>query len=78
MITADMVKEDATVIDMGMNVTSNGKIIGDVDFDAVKEKAAYITPVPGGAGPVTIAMLMHNTVLAAKMQSKIKKDAPYY
>ena len=71
MITADMIKNGAIVIDMGMNVTSNGKIVGDVDFDAVKEKAAYITPVPGGIGPVTIAMILHNTLLAVKMQNRL-------
>ena len=67
MITGDMVKEGATVIDVGINVNEQGKIVGDVDFDAAKERAAYITPVPGGAGPMTIAMLMYNTVQAAKM-----------
>lgn len=71
MVSADMVKNGATVIDLGMNVSSDGKIAGDVDFDIVKEKAAYITPVPGGTGPVTVAMLLHNTVLATKMQNKI-------
>ncbi|MGD1075114.1 MAG: bifunctional methylenetetrahydrofolate dehydrogenase/methenyltetrahydrofolate cyclohydrolase FolD [Thermodesulfovibrionales bacterium] len=70
-ITGDMVKEGAAVIDIGINVTSEGKIVGDVDFDAAKERAAYITPVPGGAGPMTIAMLMYNTVLAAKMRAGI-------
>lgn len=70
-ITVNMIKKGATVIDMGMNMTSSGKVVGDVDFDTVRKKAAYVTPVPGGIGPVTIAMLMHNTVLAAKMQSKI-------
>jgi methylenetetrahydrofolate dehydrogenase (NADP+)/methenyltetrahydrofolate cyclohydrolase len=69
MITGDMVKEGAAVIDIGINVTPEGKIVGDVDFDAAKERAGYITPVPGGAGPMTIAMLMYNTVLAAKMQA---------
>jgi methylenetetrahydrofolate dehydrogenase (NADP+)/methenyltetrahydrofolate cyclohydrolase len=67
MITGDMVKEGAAVIDIGINVTPEGKLVGDVDFDAAKERASYITPVPGGAGPMTIAMLMYNTVLAAKM-----------
>lgn len=67
MITGDMVKEGAAVIDIGINVTPEGKLVGDVDFEAAKEKASYITPVPGGAGPMTIAMLMYNTVLAAKM-----------
>ncbi len=69
MITGDMVKEGAAVIDIGINVTPEGKLVGDVDFDAAKEKASYITPVPGGAGPMTIAMLMYNTVLAAKMSA---------
>lgn len=71
-ITGDMVKNDAAVIDIGINVTPEGKIVGDVDYDAVKEKAGWITPVPGGAGPMTIAMLMYNTVQAAKMQAGIK------
>lgn len=65
LITADMVKEGAIVIDIGINKV-DGEITGDVDFDAVKEKASYITPVPGGAGPMTIAMLMKNTVEARK------------
>lgn len=64
-ITADMVKEGAVVIDVGMNRDENGKLCGDVDFDAVKEKCSYITPVPGGVGPMTITMLMYNTYLAA-------------
>ena len=65
LITADMVKEGAIVIDIGINKV-DGEITGDVDFEAVKEKASYITPVPGGAGPMTIAMLMKNTVEARK------------
>ena len=60
-VTADMVKEGAVVIDVGMNRNASGKLCGDVDFDAVKEKASYITPVPGGVGPMTITMLMYNT-----------------
>lgn len=68
LIKADMVKEGAAVIDVGNNWDENGKICGDVDFEAVKEKAAYITPVPGGVGPMTIAMLMDNTVAAAERQ----------
>jgi len=64
-ITADMVKDGATVIDVGMNRDENGKLCGDVDFDNVKEKCAYITPVPGGVGPMTITMLMYNTLQAA-------------
>lgn len=67
-VTADMVKEGAVVIDVGMN-RSEGKLCGDVDFEAVKEKASYITPVPGGVGPMTIAMLMKNTLTAAKKQN---------
>lgn len=65
LITADMVKEGAAVIDVGMNRV-DGKLCGDVDFDAVKEKAGYLTPVPGGVGKTTIAMLMENTVSAAE------------
>ena len=60
-VTEDMVKEGAVVIDVGMNRDVNGKLCGDVDFDNVKEKTSYITPVPGGVGPMTITMLMHNT-----------------
>ena len=71
MITADMVKKGCTVIDVGINITSSGKIAGDVDFESVREKASFITPVPGGVGPMTIAMLMHNTVLAARIQAGI-------
>jgi methylenetetrahydrofolate dehydrogenase (NADP+)/methenyltetrahydrofolate cyclohydrolase len=71
-ITADMVKEGAVVIDVGVNrigMTPEGKakLAGDVDFDAVKEKASAITPVPGGVGPMTITMLMLNTVKAARV-----------
>lgn len=68
-VTADMVKEGAVVLDVGMNRDGNGKLCGDVDFEAVKEKASHITPVPGGVGPMTIAMLMRNTVEAAAMQA---------
>ena len=64
-VTADMVKENAVVIDVGMNRDENGKLCGDVDFDAVKDKTSFITPVPGGVGPMTITMLMYNTYLAA-------------
>jgi len=70
-ITADMVKEGVVVIDVGVNRLETG-LVGDVDFEAVKEKAKAITPVPGGVGPMTISMLMHNTVQAAKMQAEIK------
>ena len=65
-ITADMVKEGAVVIDVGMNRDENGKLCGDVDFENVKEKASAITPVPGGVGPMTIAMLLKNTCDAAE------------
>ena len=76
-ITADMVKEGAVVIDVGVNrigMTPEGKakLCGDVDFDAVKEKASAITPVPGGVGPMTITMLMMNTVKAAKLAAGIR------
>ena len=60
-VTADMVKDGAVVIDVGINRDANGKLCGDVDFDGVKEKTSYITPVPGGVGPMTITMLMYNT-----------------
>jgi methylenetetrahydrofolate dehydrogenase (NADP+) / methenyltetrahydrofolate cyclohydrolase len=66
MITADMVKPGAVVIDVGINRMANGKLCGDVDFDGVKEVAGFITPVPGGVGPMTIAMLLLNTVEAAQ------------
>ncbi len=65
MVTADMVKEGATIVDVGINRTPEGKIVGDVDFGTVKQKAYAITPVPGGVGPMTIAMLLKNTVEAA-------------
>lgn len=67
-ITADMVKPGAVVIDVGMNRLENGKLCGDVDFEAVKQVAQAITPVPGGVGPMTITMLMRNTVKAAELQ----------
>jgi methylenetetrahydrofolate dehydrogenase (NADP+)/methenyltetrahydrofolate cyclohydrolase len=69
MITANMVKEGAVVIDVGVNRLDNGKLAGDVAFDEVAAKASYITPVPGGVGPMTIAMLMKNTLDAAKMKA---------
>ena len=69
MITSDYIKEGAVVIDVGMNRDENGKLCGDVDFEACKNKAGYITPVPGGVGPMTIAMLMQNTLTAAKAQN---------
>lgn len=71
-VTADMVKENAVVIDVGMNRDEKGKLCGDVDFDDVKDKCSYITPVPGGVGPMTIATLMKNTLKAAKLQNGVK------
>ena len=71
MVTENMVKDGAVVIDVGMNVNDEGKLVGDVDFEKVKEKASYITPVPGGVGPMTIAMLMNNVIKAAKLQNNI-------
>ena len=65
-LTADMVKEGAVVIDVGMNRNELGKLCGDVDFDEVKEKSSFITPVPGGVGPMTITELLENTILAAQ------------
>lgn len=67
-VTADMVKPSAVVIDVGINRLPNGKLCGDVDFENVKEKASFITPVPGGCGPMTVAMLMQNTLTAVKAQ----------
>jgi methylenetetrahydrofolate dehydrogenase (NADP+)/methenyltetrahydrofolate cyclohydrolase len=69
-VTADMVKEGATVIDVGINRDENGKLCGDVDFAAVEPIAGAITPVPGGVGPMTIAMLMKNTLTAAKAKMR--------
>ena len=70
-ITENMVKEGVVVIDIGINRNEEGKLVGDVDFDNVSKKASYITPVPGGVGPMTVAMLMENVVEAAK-QNKYK------
>jgi len=67
-VTEDMVKEGAAVIDVGINRMDDGKLLGDTDFENIKDKASFITPVPGGVGPMTIAMLMHNVVKAAKQQ----------
>jgi methylenetetrahydrofolate dehydrogenase (NADP+)/methenyltetrahydrofolate cyclohydrolase len=65
-LTADMVKPGAVVLDVGMNRNDEGKLCGDVDFDGVKEVAGYITPVPGGVGPMTITMLLVNTLESAQ------------
>ena len=71
-LKADMVKDGAVVVDVGINRLDDGKLVGDVDFDEVAPKCSYITPVPGGVGPMTIAMLLNNTILAA--QAKIAKN----
>lgn len=70
-VTSDMVKEGAVVIDVGMGRDENGKLCGDVDFENVKDKCSYITPVPGGVGPMTISTLMKNTLKACKIQNNI-------
>ena len=71
-VKADMVKDGAVVIDVGMNRDENGKLCGDVDFEDVKDKCSFITPVPGGVGPMTIAMLMKNTLTAAKILNGVE------
>jgi len=71
-VTGDMVKEGAIVIDVGMNRLENGKLCGDVEFESAEKRASYITPVPGGVGPMTIAMLMKNTLTAAKQQAGLE------
>ena len=63
-----MIKEGAVVIDVGINRNEDGKLVGDVDFENVEKKASYITPVPGGVGPMTIAMLLCNVIKAVKIQ----------
>lgn len=70
-VKADMVKDGAIVLDVGMDRDENGKLCGDVDYDEVEKKASMITPVPGGVGPMTIAMLMRNTLTACKLQNNI-------
>jgi methylenetetrahydrofolate dehydrogenase (NADP+)/methenyltetrahydrofolate cyclohydrolase len=71
MVTGDMIKPGAVVIDVGVNRLPDGKLCGDVDFDSAREKAGWITPVPGGVGPMTITMLLSNTVLAAERASSL-------
>ena len=73
-ITADYVKEGAVVIDVGMNRDENGKLCGDVDFTSVSQICGAITPVPGGVGPMTIAMLLRNTIRAARTKAGISYD----
>lgn len=70
-VTADMVKDGAVVIDVGMDRDENGKLCGDVDFENVRDKCSFITPVPGGVGPMTISTLMKNTLKAAKVQNNL-------
>ncbi|RMG68034.1 MAG: bifunctional 5,10-methylenetetrahydrofolate dehydrogenase/5,10-methenyltetrahydrofolate cyclohydrolase [Nitrospirae bacterium] len=72
LIKADMVKEGAVVVDIGIIVLEDGRIVGDVEFEEVKDRASYITPVPGGVGPVTIAMLLENTVRSAQRNEILK------
>jgi methylenetetrahydrofolate dehydrogenase (NADP+) / methenyltetrahydrofolate cyclohydrolase len=72
LITADMVKPGAVVVDIGINVQKDGTITGDVDFDSVSPRTSFITPVPGGVGPVTIAMLLENTLMSAQRNERIK------
>ena len=67
-VKAEMIKDGAVVIDVGINRLDDGTICGDVDYEAIKEKASFITPVPGGVGPMTIAMLLNNVVKAAKIK----------
>lgn len=71
-VTGNMIKEGAVVIDVGMNRLENGKLCGDVEYESAEKKASYITPVPGGVGPMTIAMLMKNTLTAAKQQANLE------
>ncbi len=71
-VTGDMIKDGAVVIDVGINRNGEGKLCGDVDFEQAEKKASYITPVPGGVGPMTIATLLKNTVTAAKLQNAIE------
>jgi len=75
LIKEDMVKDGAVIIDIGINRAESGKLVGDVDFDNVSKKCSYITPVPGGVGPMTIAMLLRNTLKAAKENARKLKEA---
>jgi methylenetetrahydrofolate dehydrogenase (NADP+)/methenyltetrahydrofolate cyclohydrolase len=74
LITEDMVKDDAVIIDIGINRLESGKLVGDVDFEKVAHKCSFITPVPGGVGPMTIAMLLQNTLKAAKLRNNESKE----
>jgi methylenetetrahydrofolate dehydrogenase (NADP+) / methenyltetrahydrofolate cyclohydrolase len=70
MVTEEMIKQGSTVIDVGINRLPDGKLVGDVDFDGALRKAGMITPVPGGVGPMTIAMLLQNTLFSAQQSFK--------
>lgn len=72
LVTEDMINDGAIIIDVGINRLDTGKLVGDVDFEACKDKCSFITPVPGGVGPMTIGMLLKNTVKAAKLRDKRK------
>jgi len=74
LIKEDMVKDGAIIIDIGINRAENGKLVGDVDFENVSKKCSYITPVPGGVGPMTISMLLSNTLKSAKINAKKLKE----
>ena len=71
-VQGDWIKPGAIVIDVGINRLHDGKLVGDVDFDAARERASWITPVPGGVGPMTIAMLLANTLLAAELARRLR------
>ena len=71
-VTQDMIKNNSVIIDVGINRTKEGKVVGDVDFENIKEKASYITPVPGGVGPMTIAMLLNNVIKATQKNLRNK------
>jgi methylenetetrahydrofolate dehydrogenase (NADP+)/methenyltetrahydrofolate cyclohydrolase len=75
LVKADMIKEGAVVVDVGINVLDSGEIVGDIDYDGCERKAGHITPVPGGVGPVTIAMLLENTVRSAYLADSIKSPS---
>ena len=75
LITEDMVKDDVVIVDIGVSRTKEGKLVGDVDFENVSKKSSYITPSPGGVGPMTIAMLLSNTLKAAKINAKKAKES---
>ena len=74
LITPDMVKDDVVIVDIGVSRTKEGKLVGDVDFENVSKKSSYITPSPGGVGPMTIAMLLSNTLKAAKLNAQKKNN----